>query len=68
MGSHELTVARMAALLGDMAEASMYFARAELEARDAKLTKEIASQLQLPGQGVIVVLSSQNRGLGKKVR
>ena len=34
MGSHELTVARMAALLGDMAEASTYFmrARTELEA------------------------------------
>lgn len=28
MGSHELTVARMAALLGDTAEGSMYFARA----------------------------------------
>jgi len=28
MGSHELTVARMAALLGDMAEASTYFMRA----------------------------------------
>jgi pimeloyl-ACP methyl ester carboxylesterase len=31
MGSHELTVARMAALLGDMAEASTYFARARTE-------------------------------------
>jgi DNA-binding CsgD family transcriptional regulator len=31
MGSHELTVACMAALLGDMAEASMYFARARTE-------------------------------------
>lgn len=30
-GSHELTVARMAALLGDMAEASTYFARARTE-------------------------------------
>ncbi len=31
MGSHELTVARMAALLGDMAEASTYFAQARTE-------------------------------------
>jgi DNA-binding CsgD family transcriptional regulator len=31
MGSHELTVARMAALLGDMAEASTFFARARTE-------------------------------------
>jgi DNA-binding CsgD family transcriptional regulator len=31
MGSHELTVARMAALLGDMAEAGAYFARARTE-------------------------------------
>jgi DNA-binding CsgD family transcriptional regulator len=31
MGSHELTVARMAVLLGDMAEASTYFERARTE-------------------------------------
>jgi DNA-binding CsgD family transcriptional regulator len=43
MGSHELTVARMAVLLGDMAEASTYFARArtELEASGRRPLREI---------------------------
>jgi DNA-binding CsgD family transcriptional regulator len=43
-GSHELTVARMAALLGDMAEASTYFARArtELEASGRRPLRAIA--------------------------
>jgi DNA-binding CsgD family transcriptional regulator len=44
MGSQELTVARMAALLGDIAEASTYFARArtELEASGRRPLRAIA--------------------------
>src|SRR5438034_244812 len=43
MGSHELTAARMAALLGDMAEASTYFmlARTVLETSGQQLLRAI---------------------------